>query len=211
MSYFNHPKLALMTKTVNGGSFPPSLKIDFYNGNPQIFVLTGIKKGEGVTYIRAGIEPKTADILCEAIKYIADLPADPENNITATFECKSGKEKELTSKVVVGKNKSGSMFISVLDAKNTSAPMIQFFFGSDQYHPVSYKSVPGSEDPRALTSCLAAKGWAERVRAYWYQSLLQYEPENNKGSNNGGGYNKGGNNNYGSTKPVTDDDFDGVW
>lgn len=210
MSYFNHSKLSLTAKPINQGNFPPSLKADFYKGNPQLFVLTGVKKGEGTTFIRAAIEPKTADIICETILYIADLPVDPENNITATFECKQGKEKELVSKVVVGKAKTGSMFISVLDAKNGSSPMIQFFFGSDLYHPVNYKAVAGAEEPRALTSCLAAKGWAKRVRALWHKALTDFDPDAEKQNkqNNGGGNNGGWNK---SPASATESDLDEVW
>lgn len=208
MQEYKHSKTVLTAKPANGGDFPPSLKIDFFGGNPQFFVSTGFKKGNGVTYIRAGLEPKTADMILEAILMIADMPTDPENHITAVFECKAGKEKELKAKVVVGKNKNGIMFISVIDAKNTDAPLIQFLFGYDQYHPVTLNNFPKDKDAKETISVIAAKGWANRCRAYWHNSLVHYVPEENDGKNNnkgGGGYNKPKNN------PVVDADLDEVW
>lgn len=211
MQEYKHSKTVLTAKKANGGDFPPSLKIDFYNGNPSIFVSTGFKKGNGVTFIRAGLEPKTADMIIEAILMIADLPVDPENNITAVFECKAGKEKELRSKVVVGKTKQGQMFLSVIDAKNSEAPMIQFLFGYDQYHPVTTNHLPVSINDKEFISIVSAKGWANRTRAYWHNSLVNYAPEDNNNNNGGnkGGWNKNSNNQNSSS--VTDADFDDIW
>lgn len=210
MQEYKHRKTALTAKKANGGDYPPSLKIDFYRGNPSIFVSTGFKKGNGVTYIRAGLEPKTADMIVEAILMISEMPKDPENNITAVFECKTGREKELRSKVVVGKTKQGTMFISVIDVKNNDAPIIQFMFGYDQYHPVVTNHLPATVSDKEFISVSAARGWANRTRAYWHNSLVNYVPEedeNNKGRDNKSGYSNNSNN----SSKVTDDDFDEVW
>ena len=211
MQEYKHSKTQITAKKANGGDFPPSLKIDFFNGNPTIFVSTGFKKGNGITYIRAGLEPKTADMILEAILMIADMPADPENNITAVFECKAGKEKELRAKVVVGKTKQGLMFISVIDAKNTEAPMIQFLFGYDLYHPVTTNHLPSTITDKELISVIAAKGWANRCRAYWHHSLVNYVPEENPNNNNKGNWNKNNNSSGGSSNTVTDVELDDVW
>lgn len=210
MQEYKHRKTVLTAKKANGGDFPPSLKIDFYNGNPSIFVSTGFKKGNGVTFIRAGLEPKTADMIVEAILMIADMPTDPENNITAVFECKTGKEKELRTKVVVGKTKQGQMFISLIDVKNNEAPIIQFFFGYDQYHPVVTNHLPSTINDKEFISLVAAKGWASRTRAYWHHSLVNYVPEENDNSNNKkyGSYN---NNNRNNTNANNIDEDDIPW
>lgn len=214
MQEYKHSKTALTTKKANGGDFAPSLKIDFYNGNPSIFVSTGFKKGNGVTFIRAGLEPKTADMILEAILMIADMPVDPENNITAVFECKAGKEKELRSKVVVGKTKQGQMFLSVIDAKNGDAPMIQFLFGYDLYHPVTTNHLPVSISDKEFISIVSAKGWANRARSYWHNSLVHYVPEENNNNNkngNKGNWNNNSNKNNSSNNSVNDMDLDDVW
>lgn len=218
MTVFNHKKLELTAKPVPGGAFPPNLKADFYNGNPQLFVLTGMSKGEGATYIRAGIEIKTADMLCELIIAYADQSItnfvnkrnepeqQPETGVIK-IECKSGKEKELVSEIVVGKTKEGKMFISVVDKKNDKAPIIQFMFGTDLYHPITAKNVDMFTP--AYLSCVAAKAWATRVRSLWNMTLYDNPPpEKNNGGNKGGynnnnGYNKGGHS--GHSAPSSDD------
>lgn len=205
---FNNQKLQLHAKKLDGGDFPPSLKPDFFKGNPSLFMLTGFKKGNGITYIRAGLSIRTALEICETIRKIADMPiVDPEKNIVAIFDCKAGKEKELVSKVTVGKDKSGSMFISVTDAKNSSAPMERFFFRPDYtYHPVIYKNIEEAGDGKAFSSCIAAKRWADLVEQLWIDAFKSYVPEDNKG----GGNNNNSNNSYNNNKNSSVDDSD-IW
>lgn len=200
MSIFKSNKISLTAKTVNGGSFPPNLKPDLYNGNPQLFILTGIKKGEGVTYLRAGLEVKTAGLMCEIIEALADRSINtfthglntPRTNTeteVVKIECKSGKEKEIVSEIVIGKTPEGKMFLSVVDKKDTKAPIIQFFFGTDLYHPVHTANIEGLSP--AMISCLAAKSWAKRTRDFWYQEMVNNpEVPQEKGGNNKGGYGK---------------------
>lgn len=211
-SPFDNKKLQLMTKTLPNGSFPPSLKFDIYNDNPQIFVLTGNKKGEGPTFIRAGLEHKTAGLLCQLIEMIADsvikeyttgVPSpDSGENTIVSIECKSGKERETTSKIVTGKLKDNKMFISLVDTKDNSVPVIQFMFQPDLFHPLA---VTGSDKLTASLSAAAAKEWAIRARAYWYTYSINNPKEaapkgnGNYGNNNGGGnnYNNNSNDNNG--------------
>lgn len=209
---FDHKKLEIHTKTLPNGMMPPMLKADMYNGNPQLFVLTGVRKGEGVTYMRAGLEPKTAGIICELIETLADetinrytmdkRPAEnTEKNVTAVIECKAGREKEHVANVVVGKDESGFMFISIIDKKQENAPIIQFKFGYDIFHPI--KMTGNANFNPAFVSCVAAKDWAKRTRAYFDIHSVTNPPEkaqnNNNGGNNGnrGNYNNGGNKSYG--------------
>lgn len=194
---FLNKKLQLMTKTLPGGGFPPSLKADMYQGNPQMFVLTGNKKGEGPTYIRAGLEHKTAGLLCQMIETVADSiineyttglkHVDSGKQTIISIECKSGKERETTSKVVIGKQTDNKMFISLLDTKDSAVPVIQFIFGSDLFHPIS---VSGSDMLNSCISAMAAKEWAIRTREYWYvYSITNHEESATKPqSNSGGGY-----------------------
>lgn len=218
---FDNKKLALMTKTLPGGSFPPSLKADMYKDNPQLFVLTGNKKGEGITFVRAGLEHKTAGLLCQVIETMADKvisyyntgnkPDDFEENTIVSIECKQGKEKETVSKVVVGKLKDNKMFISVISTKDQATPVIQFIFGPDLYHPMA---ITGSDSFNASLSAMAAKEWATRTRSYWYMYSIanpnedtpqqgggsynnnsggnSYNNNSNNNSNDGGGYSAGG-------------------
>lgn len=200
-SPFDNKKLTLMTKTLPGGNFPPSLKADMYNGNPSLFVLTGNKKGEGVTFVRAGLEHKTAGLICQLVETLADAIVneyttgtrheDSGKLTTITIECKSGKDRETVSKVIIGKDPENRMFLSILSVKDSSAPVIQFFFGADLFHPVQ---INGSEKLTASISAMAAKEWAMRTREYWYVYSITnpHEPEQQQG---GGGYNKGGYNN----------------
>lgn len=203
---FENKKLALMTKTLSGGSFPPSLKCDMYKDNPQLFVLTGNKKGEGITYVRAGLEHKTAGLLCQIIETMADKvisyyktgvkPDDFDENTIVSIECKQGKDRETVSKVVVGKLKDNKMFISVISTKDQATPVIQFIFGPDLYHPTA---VTGSEQFEASLSALAAKEWAVRTRMYWYMYSIanpnEDQPEYQGGAKaaDTGGYNANSN------------------
>lgn len=200
---FENKKLALMTKTLSGGSFPPSLKADMYKDNPQLFVLTGNKKGEGITFVRAGLEHKTAGLLCQVIETMADKvisyyqtgnkPDDFEDNTIVSIECKSGKEKETVAKVVVGKLKDNKMFISVISTKDQATPVIQFVFGPDLYHPMA---VTGSDSFNASLSALAAKEWAIRTRTYWYMYSIA-NPNDDAPQQQGGNKSYGNNNNAG--------------
>lgn len=210
---FDNKKLALTAKPLPGGSFPPSLKPDIYKGNPQLFVLTGNKKGEGKTFVRAGLEHKTAGLLCQAIEVIASkvindyhsgVSSSNEENTIATFECKSGKERELVAKVVAGRLKDDSMFISIIDMKDSSAPVIQFVFQPDLYHPVT---ITGDERLNKALSAMAAKEWAIRTRDYWYIYSINNPAEdqsqgNNNRGNSGGNWQGNSNSNGGG-----DDDF----
>lgn len=212
-SPFDNKKLVLMTKTLPNGSFPPSLKSDIYKDNPQLFVLTGNKKGEGVTFVRAGLEHKTAGLLCQAIETIADSilneyatgnksPDDGENTIVS-IECKAGKERETVAKVVTGKLKDNKMFLSVISTVDNATPVIQFIFGPDLFHPVT---VTGSEKLNASLSAMAAKEWAIRTRAYWYTYSINNP---NEDSTQQGGYDSkpaggGGYNNNSAPAPSSD-------
>lgn len=199
-SPFDNKKLTLMTKTLPGGNFPPSLKADMYNGNPSLFVLTGNKKGEGVTFVRAGLEHKTAGLICQLVETVADAiineyttgvrHEDSGKPMTITIECKSGKDRETVSKVVIGRDVENKMFLSILSVKESAAPVVQFFFGADLFHPIQ---ISGSDKLNASISALAAKEWAVRTREYWYVYSITnpHTPEPQQG----GGYNKGGYNN----------------
>lgn len=199
-SPFDNKKLQLMTKTLPGGSFPPNLKSDMYKGNPQLFVLTGNKKGEGPTYVRAGLEHKTAGLLCQVIETVADSVIneyttghkhpDSGQQTIISIECKAGKERETVSKVVVGKQADNKIFISLLDVKDSSVPVIQFIFGADLFHPIE---VTGSESLNSSISAMAAKEWATRTREYWYVYSITNPEEAPKPQQGGYNNNSGGN------------------
>lgn len=202
-SPFDNKKLQLMTKTLPNGSFPPNLKADMYKDNPQLFVLTGNKKGEGVTFVRAGLEHKTAGLLCQAIEVMADgilneyktgqRADNADDNTIVSIECKSGKERETVAKVVVGRLKDNKMFISVISTKDSATPVIQFIFQPDLFHPVT---VTGSEKLNSCLSAMAAKEWAVRTRDYWYMYSVN-NPNTEAPVHQGGGNSYGGNNNGG--------------
>ena len=204
-SPFDNKKLTLMTKTLPGGNFPPNLKADMYKGNPSLFVLTGNKKGEGITFVRAGLEHKTAGLLCQIIEVMADAVIheyttgtphqDSGKQTIVSIDCKSGKERETVAKIVVGRDVENKMFISIVSIKEPSTPVIQFVFGADLFHPIT---VSGSDKLNMSVSAIAAKEWAVRTREYWYVYSItnphEAEPYNGGGAGGGGGYN---NNNSG--------------
>lgn len=208
-SPFDNKKLQLMTKTLPGGSFPPNMKADMYKDNPQLFVLTGNKKGEGVTYVRAGLEHKTAGLLCQVIEVLADgiineyhtgQKADgSDENTIVSFDCKAGKEKETVAKVVVGRMKDNKMFISIISTKDQATPVIQFVFQPDLFHPVT---VTGSSKLNDCLAAMAAKEWAIRTRQYWYTYSINNPnteaPQQQGGGGGGNSYGNNNNNSYGS-------------
>lgn len=198
---FDNKKLQIMTKTLPGGSFPPNIKADMYKDNPQLFVLTGNKKGEGPTYVRAGLEHKTAGLLCQAIETMADAiigeykagktETSTADNTIISIDCKSGKEKETVAKVVVGRLKDNKMFISVISTVDNAVPVIQFIFQPDLFHPVT---VTGSEKLSNCLSAMAAKEWAVRTRYYWYMYSIN-NPNTEVPTYQGGNSNNNNNNN----------------
>ena len=202
-SPFDNKKLTLMTKTLPGGNFPPNLKADMYKGNPSLFVLTGNKKGEGITFVRAGLEHKTAGLICQIIEVMSDAiiheyttgikHEDSGKQTIVSVECKSGKDRETVAKVVIGRDPENKMFISIVSIKEPSTPVIQFVFGADLFHPVQ---ITGSDKLNSSISALAAKEWAIRTREYWYvYSITNPHEAEAAQQGDGGGYNKGGYNN----------------
>lgn len=205
MSVFENQKLSLTAKPIPGGNRPPVLKADLYKGNPQLLVFTGIKKGEGVTFIRAGLEPKTCGLMCEIIRALAErsierfknsnnTPRNVESTETVKIECKQGKEREHVADIVIGVKPDGKMFICLVDKKNHKAPIIEFYFNTDLYHPISANNIEGFTPE--LVSALAAKSWAERTNFLWMSEMINNPPEKAEQKQNSGGYN---NNNQNSS------------
>ena len=220
VSPFDNEKLKLFARTLKNGKFPPTLKVDYYKGNPSFWISTGYEKSSGQpTYIRAGLEIKTAGMICQAIHWLADRPTNTEKVETISFDCKAGKEKELVAKVVVGKETNGKMFISVINVKDQNAPVIQFFFGPDFYHPAKVTHM-SEDESAAVVSLLAAKSWADRSADYWnmyslhnpYDRKNDPDNQNNSGGygNKSGGYNNNRSNDNGGNGNNNSSD-DGWW
>lgn len=195
-----------------------TLNVDVWKGDVSINVRTNDPNDVNNGNIRAGMDLATFSAFCEMLSQSPTW----ENKTKMMIECKGkptfvdGKRgpQPVLTRVYLGKDENGCIYMSVTDAQVTTRPMIKFVVdvtNRDKYHVV-HKN--GTELSEADRSCLWAKGLANT----WMQIVPQlcnatYEPQvftpgggkpgggkqwnnNRQGGNGGGGY---GNNNYQKT------------
>lgn len=201
-SIFDDWKLRLTTKPLASGAKPPMFAVSIFNKNPQFTVYPNHDNGSGVTFIPASMDAKTFFMIMQMIDYLADRVI-AEGNISPVkykwdnktqIPREQRSDPKVSMKVVseswVGVDEKG-VWISVKDANNAQAPLIQFHFGTDYYHPLS-----GKDLQEQWKSAQAAKGWTAMNRGLMINVLDRAGAKEPEGGNQGGGYQK--NNNYGN-------------
>lgn len=186
-------KLVLTAPKHPNGDYPPKLKVQTYNNNPQFAVFSGVPSAKRGGVISAGMDPKTFFTVLSLIERMADEPI-PESTVTYEIENHAGRgsEKALKSTTVIGKDPEGIVFLSVLDVDD-SMPKIRFDFNADFYHKISIKGITKGE-----ISCISAKGWVSMWRSLLGPHMVQSYEKVVFGGGKGGGYNNNrGNNNSG--------------
>lgn len=205
----DHPKFGLSAKPLPGAKRPCTLKIGLYNNNPQVTIWTGLEGPE--MRIQAGLDPQSLTLMMDELIDMGserDPSKQKEKYVRAidTYD----KERNIASKVVVGRQPDGVIYISVIEpSKNTK---VIFELGNSYFHhlvePGSNSPIPNDEISRKW-----ARSWAGTIKgivpAAQAAAYKHYSPNGGGGGkksygNNGGGGNYGNQNNGGGS---SDDDL----
>lgn len=235
-------KFKLTAKPIESGARPPTLQLATYFNNPQLTVFPNHDNGSGCTVINAGLDINTFGMVLKNLEYLIALQGEDQIEIENKRDIPKEKRtdpkvtKQVVSKIQMGKDPDGKVWISVLDNVKPNAPKIRFYFGINFYHTIRSKSglTPGQ------FSQMQAAAWVQNAHTFMAGILLNNPNAEidraaiaEKFGNKGGGYggNKGGNNygggkksyggnsnsNSGGAEPADDgfggnfDDDDGDW
>lgn len=215
-------KLKLFTDALPNGEGKPSFCLYVAGNNPRIDVYTNLPGDKDNGNIRAEID---IVIAMEILQIIEDYANGREENPQITWENsgktwdrannKPSKDMMVKSKIVVGKDKEGRIYIAVLSA-DPDRPKIKFHFGVNMFRKVYVGNNEKASD--AMVSRMTALAWVSMQRVlvptilantYVYKTKADQQQGNQRG---GGNYNRGnsggGNNrNYGggSDNDLSDD------
>lgn len=114
---------------------------------------------------------------------------------TLNFIFPGGRRSEkpvVTTNIWVGKDKEGSVFISVIDAQRKDRPVIKFELAPSNYW-FHVNSRTGETISKQEASIAWTKGYIDLLRNLYYNlAVTEYTPPKPKGDNNGGGNSRGG-------------------
>lgn len=185
-SVLDNGKLAMSAPKLKDGGYPPKLKVQLFNNNPQFTVFSGVTSAKRSGIINAGMDTITFFLALRLIEKLIDAPV-PAQTLVYEIENHGGRgaEKAIKSKTILGKDNEGVMFISILDVDDTM-PKVRFNFNSDFYHKVNINGMGKAE-----ISCLAAQAWVDTWRSIMGPHLTDsYEKVVFQGgAGGGGGYN----------------------
>ncbi len=214
MSYGNKPqyptrsktilddnKLKLSADPVAGGTNRPTLSLYVANtpnqegaiaANPRIDVYTNVPTDKDRGLIRAAMDMPAFFHLMELMSLVSNAATEAGTVYTidnAKPDFRNGKRQEmplLETRTIVGKDKEGRVYISILST-DTDRPKIRFHFGAGQYHRITRPQGTALTD--AEVSMLAATAWVRQmtqlvplVASNEYKYVPKAPPE-------GGGYN----------------------
>lgn len=197
-------KLKLWTDALPNGEGKPSFSLYVAGNNPRIDVYTNLPGDKDDGKIRAEIDIVIAG---EIFQTIEDYANNIEQNPQVTWE-NSGKgwdrannrptkDMMVKSKIVVGKDKEGRIYIAVL-AADPDRPKIKFHFGNNLFRKVFAGNNEKASD--AMVSRMTALAWTgmqkillPTVLANTYVFKSKADQQNGRGNQGGGNYNRGGN------------------
>lgn len=190
-------KLRLSAAPVQGGTRPPSLAFSVVGNQPRIDVYTNVPNDKQNGNIRAAMDMFTFWAMIEALKVVIEgAPGEKltiPNKNHVWFDGKRSDEPKLISNTIVGKDKEGVVFISVI-AKDR--PYIKFSLLPTLYH--SLVKSDGSEMSPAEISVFYAKGFVNHlpqlVASVADTNYEEPKPKEDKGGGNRGGGGGGGGN-----------------
>lgn len=186
-------KLAMTAPKLANGAYPPKLKIQTFNNNPQFTVFSGVASAKRSGIINAGMDTTTFFLALRLIEKLIDEPT-PDQTLVYEIENHGGRgsEKTMRSKTILGKDNEGVMFISILDVDDTM-PKVRFNFDADYYHKININGMGKAE-----ISCIAAQAFVDTYRAIMGPHLTEsYEKVVFQGGQGGG--KGGGGGSYGNS------------
>ena len=202
-------KFKLTAKPIESGARPPTLQLGTYFNNPQITVFPNHDNGSGVSVIGAGLDINTFGLVLKSLEYLITLQGEDQIEIENKRDIPKEKRtdpkvtKQVVSKIQMGKEADGKVWISVLDNVKPNAPKIRFYFGINYYHTIRSKSglTPGQ------FSQMQAAAWVHTAHTFMSGILLNNPNAEidraaiaEKFGNKGGGYGGNKNSSYGGGK-----------
>jgi hypothetical protein len=192
------PKLKLTADKLPDGDGRPTMSWYAAGNNPRIDVYTNVPSDKDNGKIRAEID---IVIAMEILEVIEEYATSGEVGCKATWE-NSGKGWDrannrptkdifVKSKIVVGKDKEGRLYIACL-AADPDRPKIRFYFGVNMFRKMFIGEEKATD---AQVSCISARAWVKAVRALMPIVLAgQYvhRTPNNNGGQQGGNNRQGG-------------------
>lgn len=204
-------KLRLWADPVNGSKGSPSLQIVYTDVNPRINVYTNVPGDKDDGRISAALDMYSVGELFQMLRDLADPTSEKGTNTIIETKKPARKDGKATGElwtdttVVVGKDKDGRIYISVL-AYDKQRPKIKFYFGNGLYSVagriVNGERVADSDESISRRRCLA---WVNQVEGILQSvAAIRYKhPEKpardgdrrpgNRGGGSGGGSSGGGN------------------
>lgn len=217
-------KLRLVGEKPEGLTFdrgrPPMLAFTLIGNNPRINVFTNVENDTNNGLISAKLDAPTFFAIMDAIEQIIDK----ENGTRCKITNKTAKNEKdengrwkknvvVDSHIIIGKDKEGSVYISVI-SNDDSRPKLKFYFRSSFYHQwVHSDNTPYT---KAELSQQYARAYVRMMQglmpAVMESNYEEWKPQGNQGGNrggSGGGYrnNTGGGNSGGSSKATSGDPF----
>ncbi len=194
---FNEYKLRLRGPMQEGGKRPPNLSVSVIRNQPRIDVFTEVPNDKDNGKITAAMDSLTFFALLEALEMVID--GEPDNQLKVPNMKGAPQNKFLASTTLVGKDKDGRVYISVVAKER---PMIKFVFLPSDYHP-NIQRRDGTPLDEAELSIIYARAW-RRLMCELTPNVLDSHfepPEPRQGGGNRGNYggNRGGNN-YGGNR-----------
>lgn len=188
---FDEMKLRLEGKLQEGQRRPPNLRVSVIRNNPRIDVFTNIEGDRDNGRISAPMDGLTFFALIVKVEEIA--AGEPDVQVKISNKVGKPGEQRIVSHTIVGKDKEGRCFISVVAQDR---PKIKFTFLPSDWHELAHRDgTPFGEDE---LSCVYAKAWA-KIMSELAPNVMDHHFEErvyNKPGQGGGGYNKGAGGGY---------------
>lgn len=190
---FNEYKLRLRGPIQDGGKRPPNLSVSVIRNQPRIDVFTEVPNDKNNGKITAAMDSLTFFALLEALDMVID--GEPDNQLKVPNMTGAPQNKFLASTTLVGKDKDGRVYISVVAKER---PMIKFVFLPSDYHP-GIQRRDGTPLNEAELSVIYARAW-RRLMCELTPNVLDSHfdpPEPRQGGGSRGSYGGGNNSSYG--------------
>lgn len=187
-------KLRLSAEKLPNGKSRPTLTVTVVNNNPRFVVYTQVEGDKDNGKIQAEVDMQVMYSILEAIEMVIAGPNDNRfqfvNKNFTWFGGKKSDTPQVLSKIQIGKDNTGVVYISVLSAQN-DRPKIKFPFGFSNFHQLVR---PGTDEavPESEISVLAAKGWIRLMTELLADVFVDKWTEPQKKEGGGGGGNRGG-------------------
>jgi len=198
---FNEFKMRLLAPKPDGQRRAPSLSVSVIRNNPRIDVYTEVEGDRDRGKITAPMDSTTFFALLSVLEAVIEGPSDEQTKITNKIG--PPQDKRIVSTTIVGKDKDGKVFISVVA---TERPKVKFVFLPSDWHSFAHKD--GTPYGEAELSMVYARAWlkllSSLVPAVLNTHYMEPEPRDDGGNNKWSGGNKG----YRAPAPATDFDED---